>query len=252
MKLLLIGAGNMGGALLSRWAQIHDVTVVETNSKQARLLEESHRCRAIAGEADVTGAIVILAVKPQAIESVRARGKAEAIVSIMAGIELSVIKERFSADRYARAMPNLAALYGKSATALCGDESFKGEALELFGAAGSAVWLESEKELAIATALSSAVGFLALGAEALANGATRLGMKTADAHKLTASLFEGVGELLKHEHPALLKERVTSAGGTTAAGLAALEREGARHAFYEAIRAAFERSNELALAAKCL
>lgn len=247
MKLLLIGAGNMGAALLKGWGGRYDVKVMENSPEQRKKLSDQFPAIAFAAENEsCAGRVVILAVKPQSIGSVKLHGEPEAVVSIMAGVALETLKQQFKAAHFVRAMPNLAALQGASATALTGDGAFKDRAIALLSAVGQAIWLESEKELDIATALSgSGPGYLALVAEAMANAAVRLGMKNGDAHALTQALFAGMGPLLAGDHPALLKEKVASPGGTTAAGLAALEASGARHAFYEAVRAAFERSQAL-------
>ncbi|GHS85234.1 pyrroline-5-carboxylate reductase [Campylobacterota bacterium] len=254
MKILLIGAGNMGGALYAAWHAKHDIAVVEKNEHQRERLRGQFADAVFAdaifaesGEAyaDHADRVAVLAIKPQSLSAFKLP-KVAAIVSIMAGVTLAVLREKFQAAHYIRAMPNLAALYGKSATTLTGSESFKNEALELFGAIGLALWVESEKEIGIATALAgSGPGFLALAAEAMANAAVKLGMKAVDSHALTAALFSGTGELLAREHPALLKERVSSPGGTTAAGLGALEAHNARNAFMQAIEAAYKRSGEL-------
>lgn len=247
MKLLLIGAGNMGAALYERWRGEHDLSVLEKNETIRAALSDRFGDICFVPEAKAeTDSVVVLAVKPQSIDSVKITGRPRAIVSIMAGVSLQSLRKRFSADLFVRAIPNLAAIYGKSATTLTGDDEFKREAIGLFERAGAALWVESEQEIAIATALAgSGTGFLALAAEAMGDAAVCLGMKPGDARKLTAALFDGMGDLLAHEHPALLRERVCSPGGTTIAGIASLETNGVRSGFFEAIRAAFERSNEL-------
>ncbi|MDR2638413.1 MAG: pyrroline-5-carboxylate reductase [Helicobacteraceae bacterium] len=244
MDILLIGAGAMGGALLKGWGSSHSVLVAEASADRRRTLENA---RFAADNSEAKGRIVVLAVKPQSLGSVKIPVRAKAIVSIMAGVTLETLRENFEADYFIRAMPNLAALHQRSATALTGDAGFKSEALELFNAVGKAVWFESEKELAIATALSgSGPGYLALIAEALANGAVRLGMKSDDAYALTQALFEGMPSLLAGEHPAALKDRVCSPNGTTIEGIAALERSGVRGAIIDAVKAAFDQSERLA------
>ncbi|GHV06696.1 pyrroline-5-carboxylate reductase [Campylobacterota bacterium] len=254
MKLVLVGAGNMGEALLNAWENSHDMIVVERNDRTRKLIAERHRKCLVLGVGDqfaVSDRVVVLAVKPQAIDGIKLGGKAHAIISIMAGVTLNTLKLRFNADSFIRAMPNLAALHSNSATALTGDESFAIRATELFEAIGKVVWLSTEKELAVATALSgSGPGYLALIAEALANAAVRLGMQNNDAHTLTRALFGGMPSLLAAEHPALLKERISSPGGTTAAGIAALEAFGARNAIYEAVKAAYDKSVELGNSSK--
>lgn len=131
-------------------------------------------------------------------------------------------------------------------SALVGDSALQYEALALFEAIGMSVWLGSEKELDIATALSgSGPAYLALIAEALCDGAVREGLKREDALTLMRGLFKGFGELIQTIHPALLKDNVMSPGGTTAAGYGALEKSGVREGCMQAIQAAHARAKEM-------
>jgi pyrroline-5-carboxylate reductase len=144
-------------------------------------------------------------------------------------------------------MPNLAASVKKSMTTLTGDIEFKKEAEELLGAIGSTRWLSSEKEIDIATALAgSGPAYLALIAEALADGAVKQGLKRDDAMEIMRGLFGGFGELIQEVHPALLKDNVMSPGGTTASGYSALESGNVRNACMNAIEKAYLRAKELA------
>lgn len=245
MKLLLIGAGNMGSALYASWAKKFDIVVLEKNEETKQALKARFADIRFTDDSNADGMVVVLAVKPQSFDTIELIGKPKAVVSIMAGVKLERIKAQFEADSFVRAMPNLAALYAKSATALTGDESFRSSAIELFDAVGKSIWLESEEQLNIATALAgSGPAFLAVVAEAMANGAVKLGLKSSDAHELTKALFEGMGDLLT-DHPAILKEKVSSPAGTTVSGIAKLEEMRVRHAFYEALKAAYDRAKEL-------
>ncbi len=246
-KIVLIGCGNMGSAMATRLLN-NDLTIVTTKRSletlkskfpSAKIADASEYC-------DVTGAVVILSVKPQKIDSVKISGHAKSIVSIMAGIPLEKLKSKFEAKAYIRAMPNLAAEFEKSATAYTGDIAAKDDAKEILEKIGRAVWLGSEKELDIATALAgSGPAFLALAAEAMMDGGVRLGLSREASTELTSALFDGFASLLANEHPALLKDRVMSPGGTTAAGYTHLEDSGVRSAYIGALKAAFDRAQEL-------
>jgi pyrroline-5-carboxylate reductase len=234
----------MGGALLKGWGDRHNVLVLEKSEERRRTLSGASFAK---DGAEAKNRVVVLAVKPQSLTSAKIPVKAKAIVSIMAGVTLETLRASFEADFFIRAMPNLAALHLLSATAVTGDVGFKSEALELFNAVGKAIWFESEKELAIATALSgSGPGYLALIAEALADGAVRLGMKSEDARFLTQALFAGMPPLLANERASELRERVCSPAGTTIEAIASLESNGVRGAIIEAVKAAFDRSEALA------
>ncbi|MDP2077461.1 MAG: pyrroline-5-carboxylate reductase [Sulfuricurvum sp.] len=190
------------------------------------------------------GKTLIVCVKPYNLPeiSTRLRGRAKALYSVLAGTPLSSL-HAISAVSYVRAMPNLAAEIGLSMTSLVGDTSLQDEAIELFGSIGKTLWLGSEKELDIATALAgSGPAYLALIAESLCDGAVREGLKRDDAMTLMRGLFEGFGTLIQTTHPALLKDSVMSPGGTTAAGYGALEKYGVRNGCMEAIHLAYEKA----------
>ena len=144
-------------------------------------------------------------------------------------------------------MPNLATSIGKSMTTLTGDTKGKEEATVLLNAVGDTLWLGSEKEIDVATALAgSGPAYLALVAEALADGAVKQGLKREDAMTTMRGLFSGFAELIQDIHPSLLKDNVMSPGGTTAAGYGALEDGNVRAAFIDAITKANEKAKELA------
>lgn len=190
---------------------------------------------------------IILCVKPSNLTEVAPylKGKAKALYSVLAGTSLESL-HAIDAENYVRAMPNLAAEKGLSMTALVGDNTLRDEAIGLFESIGMSVWLGSEKELDIATALSgSGPAYLALIAEALTDGAVREGLKRDDAMVLMRGLFKGFGELIQTIHPALLKDNVMSPGGTTAAGYGALENSGVRQGCMQAVRAAHTRAQEM-------
>ena len=243
MKLLLIGAGNMGGAML-QGLHTYDITVVERSLEKREALKALYPTITVSESIpSLEGFVVILAVKPQVFPSLQTKGVAEGVISIMAGVNLAHLRENILAKHYVRAMPNMAALVQKSATSLCGDEALKGLALEVLGSIGSCFWLNSEKELDIAMGLAGcAPAWVALVAEALSDGAVTLGLRRDTTYPMIAALFEGMGEVLKSEHPAVLKDKVMSPGGTTAAGYAKLEEGRVRDSFIKAMEASFEKA----------
>lgn len=191
---------------------------------------------------------ILLCVKPANVEeiSTKLQGKARVIYSVLAGTSLEKLKANLNTNAVVRTMPNLAASVNKSMTTLTGDEAFKDEAQELLGAIGSTRWLSSEKEINIATALAgSGPAYLALIAEALADGAVKQGLKRDDAMAIMRGLFGGFGDLIQDVHPAILKDGVMSPGGTTAAGYGALEDGNVRASCIDAIEKAYKRALEL-------
>ncbi len=251
-KLLsFIGNGNMALAIAQGLKNDYKIEVIGRNPDQLAAFEKSLGMsiekHALSGF-DISEKTLIFCVKPQNLAEVSAQlqGNAEALYSILAGTTLENLKKSINATAYVRAMPNMAASIQKSMTTLTGSEDLKEEAHQIFGAIGKAHWLGSEKEIDIATALAgSGPAYLALIAEALADGAVNQGLKRPDAMAIMRGLFEGFGALIQEEHPALLKDAVMSPGGTTAAGYSALEKAGVRDACIDAIAQAKARADAL-------
>lgn len=194
---------------------------------------------------DMSNKEIMLCVKPANIEEIapKLKGNATVIYSVLAGTPILKIKTYLKPKAVVRSMPNLAASVGKSMTTLTGDISFKDSAEKLLGTIGHTLWLSSEKELDIATALAgSGPAYLCLVAEALADGAVKQGMKRDDAMFAMRGLFDGFGTLIQEIHPALLKDAVMSPGGTTAAGYSALENNNVRHGCMSAIEDAYKKA----------
>lgn len=192
---------------------------------------------------DISGKDIILCVKPANLEEVgvKLKGKANNLYSVLAGTTLKALKENISSENIVRTMPNLAASVGESLTTLTGDEIVKNEAIELFSTIGIPIWLSSEKELDIATALAgSGPAYLALVHEALCDGAVKQGMKRDEAVAVANGLFKGFGELIGTSGATEIKDGVMSPGGTTAAGYSALENNGVRAGFIEAVEKAYQ------------
>jgi pyrroline-5-carboxylate reductase len=249
--ITFVGNGNMALAIAQGLKESYEIEVVgrtsENLEKFEKALGKSIQKHALKGF-DISGKTVIFGVKPQNLAEVSAQlqGSAETLYSILAGTTLQSLQSAIKAKNHVRAMPNMAASVQKSMTTLTGDEAVKEEALGIFSAIGKAHWLGSEKEIDVATALAgSGPAYLALIAEALADGAVNQGLKRVDAMAVMRGLFEGFGVLIQEQHPALLKDTIMSPGGTTAAGYAALENGNVRNACIQAIAKANERAKAL-------
>ena len=131
MNILLIGAGNMGGAMLAGLDRTR-VTVVEAYPLRAKELAGLYPEITILDTIpSLDGYVVLLAVKPQSLGGMTFEGEAEALISILAGTSLATLREKIAARAYIRAMPNLAALKQKAVTSVTGDAHFKLRGLEL-------------------------------------------------------------------------------------------------------------------------
>ncbi len=249
--LTFVGNGTMALSMAQGLKATCEIEVVGRNPERLDAFEAALGVpvrKALLEGFDISGKTVLLCVKPGNIAAVgqQLRGRAEILYSVLAGVTLQTLRSHIDALSTVRAMPNLAATVGRSMTTLTGDASRADEAAGLFGAIGTTLWVGSEKELDIATALAgSGPAYLALVAEALADGAVREGLRRDDAMALMRGLFAGFGELIGQQHPALLKDGVMSPGGTTAAGYGALEEAAVRNAFIQAIARAHERAKAL-------
>jgi pyrroline-5-carboxylate reductase len=210
-----------------------------------------------ASNADVVSqcAVVFLAVKPQQMTEVMQQVKSAAtadklFVSIAAGVTLANLAAGLNTQRTVRVMPNTPCLVGKGASAFArgsGASAADGERVrDLLSAVGLAIELD-EKLLDAVTGLSgSGPAFVYVMIEALSDGGVRAGLPRPVATQLAAQTVLGAAQMvLGGEHPAVLKDRVASPGGTTIAGLQVLEDRGLRAALIAAVEAATERSKEL-------
>ncbi len=250
--ITFIGNGQMAFSIAEGLKHKYHIEVVGRSMEKLDAFEKRLGIRidkAILEHFDIGDKRVVLCVKPNALESTarHLKGKAELLVSVLAGTPIEKLSKTIKSKAYIRAMPNIAASVGASMTTLTGDISHKEEAEVLLRGAGEVLWLESEKALDIATALAgSGPAYLAIMAEALAEGAVVQGLKRDEALTLTRGLFDGFAKLFATKHPVEIKEAVMSPGGTTAAGCAALEAHGLRHASISAIREALARAKILA------
>lgn len=258
------GAGQMAQALARGFVAAGQVTpdrVIAFDPVPAALAafeREIPGSRGVAGNDIVAqeAQTIFLATKPQHAEGVfqQLRGKlppGKLIVSIAAGIPLAKLAAGLGTDRIVRVMPNTPMLVGCGASAFSlgpGATAADGQFVaNLLGAAGLAYQVD-ERLLDAVTGLSgSGPAFVYLVIEALADGGVRMGLPREVALALAAQTVRGAAAMVleTHEHPAVLKDRVASPGGTTIAGLAALEQHGLRGALIAAVEAATHRSQEL-------
>jgi len=261
--LLLIGCGNMGRALLARWAEtlaaeFSPIIVVEPNA--ASLPKNISQVKQISElpEAFAPG-VVVLAVKPQSLESLlpeigKKFGNAPTYLSIAAGKTLgfyeSILPKPAS---IVRSMPNTPAMVGEGMTALIGNGSLsaqgKSAATKLMSAVGETVWLESEDQMDAVTAISgSGPAYFFTFMANLVEAAVKNGLAPEVAEQLVKQTAMGAAKLAKNSSDGLctLTKNVTSPGGTTAAALAVFENGKAlENVVNDAVSAAIKRAREL-------
>jgi len=202
--------------------------------------------------------IVVLSVKPQQLEAVAeeldgALNADQTVLSIMAGVKIHSIGLKLNHTKLIRVMPNTPAQIRKGISAWTASDDVEQATLDfvasMLSAIGDDLKFNDEKNIDIATALSgSGPGYVFVFIEALTDAGVELGLPVHVARHLASQTVLGSAALQREsgKHPAELRNMVTSPGGTTAAGLAALEMGGFRANVADAVRAAFERGEELA------
>lgn len=255
----------MGEALLSRLVACglyapHDVLVSEPQAERRDFLAQTYRVQVTADNQSAAEAdILLLAIKPQIFSVVAvgmekvlaARSTPLLVLSILAGTPLSKLEAVFPHQPVVRAMPNTPATVGAGITAIApgthAQSQHLAQARQIFEAVGEVVEVPESAMDAVTGLSGSGPGYVALVVEALADGGVAAGLPRAIALKLALQTVKGTAQLLQEsgQHPGALKDQVTSPGGTTIAGIAALERAGLRSALIEAVMAASERSQAL-------
>jgi pyrroline-5-carboxylate reductase len=265
-RLGFIGAGSMGGALLrgllaAGRVKPEELVFCDLDPKRQQEMEKLGVEAALDNAEVMHSPVVVLAVKPQILKNVLEEIRAFArpwhlVISIAAGVPLAVLEEALPDCRVIRTMPNTPLMVQAGMTALAPGSRATPEdldlALDLFRAVGRAEVVE-ETHLDVITALSgSGPAFVAVFLEALADGAVKMGLPRSLAMEFAAQTVLGTALLLleKNLHPGLLKDLVTSPGGTTIHGLHALEQGAFRAAVISAIESATWRSQDLAAAVK--
>jgi pyrroline-5-carboxylate reductase len=250
MKVGLIGAGNMASALARGWGE--PVLVSDVDEQRAQALAGEVGGEALGSNAYVADQadVVVLCHKPAQLDAVaeEIRDRAKAVVSILGGTPIANVERAYPGLPVYRFMPNIPAEVGQGV--LCyspGERAGDGpedEILALFGRAGTVIPL-AEHLIDPATALMGCgPAFFSLVVEALVDAGVRHGLGPADASRMAVDTMAGTATVLREngDDTLALRRRVTSPGGSTARGLAALEYGAVRAAFSEAVDAVVDPS----------
>jgi len=243
VKIGLIGAGNMAGALARGWQE--PVVVADIDADRAAALAESVGGTVASSNAELAEQVdvVILCHKPAQLDEVAAeiRDRAGAIVSILGGVPVAAVETAYPGKAVYRFMPNQAVEVRRGVSCYVGGsraaDGPEAKVLDLFGRVGMVVPMPDERMDTATAVMSCAPAWIALVAEALVDAGTRHGLDPGEAGRLVAETVAGTGELLADAgvEPAELRRRVTSPGGLTERGTAALEEAGVREAFESAV-----------------
>jgi len=260
--IAFIGGGNMAsaiiGGLLKQGMTPDQILVVEPFDEARTKLKDNFGIAALSAP-DATlerAGLVVWAVKPQTFKDAAAQTKtftAHALhLSVAAGIRSDSIAAWLGSERVIRCMPNTPALIGKGMTALfprasvtAADRQWAGDVI---ATTGQFLWLEREEQLDAVTALSgSGPAYVFYFLEAMRAAGTEMGLPADQAYQLAVATFIGAGELARasSEPPEVLRQRVTSKGGTTYAAITSMDESGIQASFAKALHAARDRATEM-------
>lgn len=263
MKITFLGGGNMANALiggmLKQGFAATDITVIDPGSEARAKLAQSYavNCLESAEMLAEVGDLLVLAVKPQqmkeAVAPLAAKLGQAVVVSIAAGLDLATLSRFLGGHRkIVRCMPNTPALIGAGITGLCPladvGESERAAADRVLRAVGTTVWIDDEGKMDGVTALSgSGPAYVFLFIEALQQAAADLGFSAEQGRLLAIETVQGAAALAAQssEPASVLRERVTSKGGTTEAALRTMAEQGVKEGIVAGVKAAEARGREL-------
>jgi pyrroline-5-carboxylate reductase len=264
MKIAFIGGGNMAaaliGGLIKRGTSPADLYAIDPNDDARQRNEQQFgiRTAAAADAALASYDAVVLAVKPQILKSVAEAlaphlNASQLAISIVAGIRSDDLSRWLNGhQRIVRVMPNTPALIGMGVAGLAAtagvDEAGRALASQVLGAVGDTVWFDDEAKIDAVTAISgSGPAYVFYFIEAMQEAARQLGMDEAQGRALAVATFTGAAQLAAQsgEPASVLRERVTSKGGTTAAALASFDASGVKEAIVRGALAAEARAREM-------
>jgi pyrroline-5-carboxylate reductase len=262
-KIGFIGMGNMGYAMLKgalRTFKPEELSFADTNEEQSKKISNETGVYYYNSNAECVNnnKYIILAVKPQYYETVIKNIKyvitqEQIIISIAPGITIEDLNVKLGSDkRIIRLMPNTPALLGMGMTGITYDKLlFQEEELntvyELLGSFSRVEFIEEKLMSAVTCASGSSPAYVYMFIEALADSAVKYGLPRDKAYEFVAQTVKGAAEmvLVTKEHPGKLKDQVCSPGGTTIAGVSALEEYGFRNAIIKATDACYEKAEKM-------
>lgn len=258
-KIAVIGAGNMGGAIINAVASdsafekeniyVYD-KVIKDNIKNLGV-------KCVSLKDALSSDCIILAVKPNIIKDVCEEIKnscdisGKMFISIAAGVKIATLRDALSTNKIIRVMPNICLTAGEGMSVLCKDDGISEDELSfaesIFELAGKTTVIKEELIDACTAINGSGPAYVFIFMEAMADAAVSLGIDRKTAYELSAQTVLGSAALMLESgvHPAELKDRVCSPGGTTIEAVKALENAGLRNAVFSAVTACAQKASEM-------
>jgi pyrroline-5-carboxylate reductase len=238
-----VGSGSMAAAMARGWSgECGGMLFSDSGSGRAAALAAELGGEAVANhELAARADLVVLAVKPAKLEEVAAElQEARVVISLLGATSLTEVAELFPPETEVhRVMPNVGVEVRRGVLCLAGPSSLPVQ--QQLGILGRVVRIADEDFDAATAVMACSPAYLALAVEALVEAGVAAGLEPALALELVVETASGTAELLRRRTPAEVREAVASPGGSTEAGLEALDREGARRAFEAAVEASLER-----------
>jgi pyrroline-5-carboxylate reductase len=264
MKIAFIGGGNMGEAMLAgilakNLAATRDITVSDISETRRQYLSQKYIVKVSADNLQaITGKdIIILAIKPQTLDTIMADlvghlKPVQLVISIIAGAGIDTLQQGLNHHAIVRSMPNTPAQIIEGITVWTAtkkvNDSQKKIASNILGAMGKEFYVEDERFIDMATAISgSGPAYLFYFIEAMIDAATKIGLPREMAKEMVIGTVIGAGDLVEQsgKEPAELRRMVTSPGGTTAEAIRKFEEGGFSDLIYQAVKAAYEKARLL-------
>ncbi len=264
MKIAFIGGGNMGEATLSAildkgLSMPQAISVSDIDEARRQYLRQEYGVAVTSSnrEAVTTSEVVVLAIKPQNLAEVMTElngqlKSAQLVLSIIAGTGINTLRLGLKHSCIVRAMPNMPAQIGEGISVWTATpevtQQQKERASSILGAMGKAIYVDDEKYIDMATAVSgSGPAYFFLMVEALVNAAVDIGLPRDMAQELVVQTILGSGQVIQRsgKSPAELRRMVTSPGGTTAEALLQLDKGGFNDLVLQAVRAAYNKAKQL-------
>lgn len=255
MVVGFLGAGNMGGAYIK--ALNKEVFFYEPNKARVEELEKDSLGKSVVNLKELIDKsdIIVIGVKPQILDKVLVELKEfdlskKILVTMVVGVKIKHYEKYLGELKLVRTMPNtpVQVKEGVAGVSFKGlDEKEKDEVLKVLGSCGLVLEIEEEKLDAITAISGSGPAYIFLLINALADGGVRLGLSKAEAIKVASQTFLGAAKMVLETgmHPEVLKDMVTSPGGTTAQGLAKMEEYRMRSGMIETAKATYDKAKEL-------
>lgn len=258
MRVVVIGCGVIGGLLARHLAEQHVVCVHDHAASKTKALAQIESIKVVKDlpceleKAD----LIILAVKPQSLsntaeEIARHLSEKQVLVSVLVGVTIEVLRQCFPGPKILRMMPNIAMKVGKGVIGLALSEEYsaddRDDFTELFAGLGMVQWLPETLMEALAAIAGSGPAFMMLILEAMVEAGIAMGLTASTALALSAQTMKGAVALVEHgeEPPAACKWKVCSPGGSTIAGVIAMEDSGVRSGVMQGILTTYDRSLEI-------